>query len=391
MKRMNKLDEFLEHIKKTKSNNTASTYKSGLMHFIEWYGKNADTILEEQKKYVVSEDAEKRKYFGYKVDEYFRSLVNQEYTKNSARVLCNGITAFFEYYGFPIKLSKETTKVIITEKTYTPSIEEWRSMYALSDIKGKVYISLALDVPLRVNDFVAIRKDQINLEKDAPIEFSMISGKEDVLIKTFISENTKELLKAFVPTLKTENEYIFQNGNGSHLTDQALNILLKNLGEKAKIAIPKGMRLTHHAFRKTVYSECADKHVSVHIADILTGKQVPKDKLTYLSRIDLKKAFLEIHETLNLTNGHMKSTLETKDAQIEQLKAQNEDLKRRIDTLASLLKKEIAEEVIKQNLTVARKSGKVSTPQENLDALVQQRERQEKEEYAKRIDNGNGD
>jgi integrase len=388
MKETDKAQQFLDHIAKSKSKNTLLVYRGGLSEFLTWIGKDGNTVLAEHKENRLSADMEKGKFFDYKIDEYYAYLVAQGFSKNSARVKTNGITAFFRYYGLPVELSAQTTKVIETDVCYVPEIEELQKMFNHADIRGKVLISLALDVPVRAGDFITIKKDQIDLTREPPTRFVMQTSKEDVLIKTFLSAETIELLKSYIPTLKPENPYIFQNGNGGHLSDDAINGQLQTLAKEVGIAIPKGQRLSFHAFRKLVYSTCADCHFSVHLADMLVGKTVPRDKSVYLGKADLKAAFLEVHKRLSLTNGRMTATVESKDKEIAELRSELNEQKLLLRAMTQIFGNEILE---KAKLSMSSKMRLESvTPMQVLENLARGLAEQEKEEYRKRLENNNG-
>ena len=104
-KEMDRAQQFLDHIQKAKSKNTFLSYRNGLTEFLTWIGKDANTVLAEHKENRLSADMEKGKFFDYKIDEYYAYLVAQGFSKNSARVKTNGITAFFRYYGLPVDRS----------------------------------------------------------------------------------------------------------------------------------------------------------------------------------------------------------------------------------------------------------------------------------------------
>jgi hypothetical protein len=196
-----------------------------------------------------------------------------------------------------------------------------------------------------------------------------------------------------MPTLKAENPYLFQSNSHNHLDPESVGDILKSLAKKANVTIPKGKRLRFHAFRKRFLSTCADLKIDVNTAKLLVGKDVESSMLAYLSEVNHKKAFLEIKEVLNLSNGRIKATMESKDVEIEKLKKQNEDLQRQIDVLARLLKKELLEEAQKQGVIIAKESGKEATAMENLRFLAKIKEEQDRAEYERLLaeKNGNGD
>ena len=131
-----------------------------------------------------------------------------------------------------------------------------------------------------------------------------------------------QLLRTYVKTLPQNNFYLFPS-NGSHYDPEAIGKRLKVLAKKAKIHIPKGKRLRFHCFRKRFLSECANLKIDINTAKILVGKSVSKDMLTYLSEVEHKKAFEELHRRLQLTE--VKAVVNAKDAEIEALRKKIEE------------------------------------------------------------------
>jgi integrase len=102
-------------------------------------------------------------------------------------------------------------------------------MFQVGDLRAKLWISLSLDFAERVGDILSIKKTEIpDLDQETPIPFERVTQKEEVIAKTFLSSETVELLKAYLPTLKTENPYLFPS-NGNTLNEQAINYMLRNL------------------------------------------------------------------------------------------------------------------------------------------------------------------
>ncbi len=70
-------------------------------------------------------------------------------------------------------------------------------------------LSLGLDLAWRVSDFAPLRKSDIpDLNQSTPMQLEKITQKESVISSAFISRESVELLKAYVPTLPKENSYL---------------------------------------------------------------------------------------------------------------------------------------------------------------------------------------
>jgi len=92
---MNAKEKFLEHLRRGKKKSTYKSYKRGLELFLEWYGKDADTVLEERKADITSEALERRKNFDYQVEYFYKWELEQGYALTSARTNTLGIVQFF--------------------------------------------------------------------------------------------------------------------------------------------------------------------------------------------------------------------------------------------------------------------------------------------------------
>jgi hypothetical protein len=198
-------------------------------------------------------------------------------------------------------------------------------MFNCGNILDRVIISMALDLGWRIGDFVKIRKDMLpNLEQEPPIAIELITEKELIISKSFLSTQTVNLLKTYLNTLPQDNPYLFPNGNKGYLDAESIGKRLKVLAKKAQIKIPKGKRLRFHCFRKRFLSECANLKIDINTAKIMCGKSVEKSMLSYLSEVEHKKAFEEVHRRLRLTE--VQTVINAKDAEIEALKKRIEEL-----------------------------------------------------------------
>jgi integrase len=81
------------------------------------------------------------------------------------------------------------------------------------------------------------KSDLPSLNQESPIAFDTMTGKEDVIAHGFLSTETVDLLKVYLPTLERKNGdlYLFPSNGSSHISDEWLNRLLQRLAKKAKI------------------------------------------------------------------------------------------------------------------------------------------------------------
>jgi len=384
---------FLTYVQKARSKNTYIMYVQGLKKFAEWYGKSIDEILKERRNDLKSDDLFRKKRFAQKIEEFHADLVKRGHTPSTASTHCQGIRTIFTYYEMPVKVSGAVDKRVMSTKDVVPRIDQYQAMYkSASDLRDKLIISMGLNLAWRIGDFLAIRKDMLpNLEQRAPIPFELITEKEDVLAKSFLSAETVELLKEYLETIKDNpNPYLFPSNGEGHIDATTVNRTLRALAEKSGVQIPNGKRVRFHAFRKRFLSECANLRIDVNIAKILCGKDVEKSMLAYLSEVDLNEAFIRLSERLRTTEKKAVTMTNEKETQLEK---RIDELERLMHAVIALGGKDLiarAKEMLKLDVTMTM------TKQQLIDALKQIGEkewREQQKEYERIIteNNGNGD
>ncbi len=330
-----KVEDFLNYVKETKSKNTWKEYRHGIEKFAEWFGKSPNEIMELRTEDWASTDLHQKKRFVREIEKFHKNLIEKGYTINSARTMCLGLMQLFRFYEMPVTIQtgSDVSKTVVSTKDYVTTSEQNREMFKMADdLRSKIIISLGKDLGWRIGDFVKIKKEQLpNLEQEPPILFELITEKEDVLAKSFISAETVELLKQYLPTTPKENPYLFPSNSEKFIDPDTINRTLKQLAEKSNIKIPQNKRLRFHAFRKRFLSTCANLSVDVNIAKILVGKDVESSMLAYLSEVEHRIAFLKVHEVLRLTEMPMRKTKES-----------TTELEERLDVVENILRIMIA-------------------------------------------------
>jgi len=406
----NLAEKYLDHIKATASKNTYKEYRHGIEKFAKWYNKTPDEILDERRQDWTSGDLHQKKRFKREIEKFHAWLLqpihsirrrgklepNQAYSINSARTMCLGIQQLFRFYEMPIILDigSPVSRTVISTKDFVPTPQQYKEMYRVADnLRDKLIISMGKDLAWRIGDFAQIRKDGIespqlpNLNQDAPIPFDLITEKEDVLAKSFLSQETVDLLKEYLPTLRNDNPYLFQSNTEGHFDEESINRVLRTLAEKAKIIIPRNKRLRFHAFRKRFLSTCANLHIDINTAKVLVGKSVEKDMLTYLSEVEHKKAFLTIHNVLRLTEMPITRTT-PKD--VSDLEKRVDDLERLVHGVIALGGRELVDKAKRaldlMDIGLLRKQQLEQSLIETLKEIGEEEEKRLKEEYRKLIE-----
>lgn len=122
-----------------------------------------------------------------------------------------------------------------------------------------------------------------------PIAFTLLTQKEKIPAHCFLSKETVDQLKTYLPTLeKKNNEYLFASNGKSHISDEAISKMLKRLAKKAQIDL-NGKSLTFHCFRKMFLSASIDSGIGLTAGKKLCGKAIARSDDTYLTTVTLRK------------------------------------------------------------------------------------------------------
>jgi integrase len=294
-----------EFLNSTQNPNTRKEYRYGIKKFVDYYGKSAEKILELRKDDLTQQEGEnlveyknRASRFAKEIEKFHNQLLEQGYSTNTARNLTIGIRQLFRFYQMPvhIRAGSKVTKTIKTSRSFPLRIEHIRKMFAVADLRERVILSMATDLGLRISDFINLKKDDLPpLNQEPPIPFDVMTSKEEVEAHGFLSQETTELLKVYLPTIekKKDNNYLFPSNGKSHISDEWLNKLLQRLAEKSKIAM-NGKSLTFHCFRKMFLSTAIDSGIGLTAGKKLVGKAIPKSDDTYLTTIKLRQKFIQL-------------------------------------------------------------------------------------------------
>jgi integrase len=291
--------------------NTKKEYRHGIKKFCEWYGKSVEEILQLRKEDLTQINEEglveyrnRAARFEREIEKFHSSLLDKGFMINTARNLTLGIRQLFRYYemGIRFRAGSKIAKTVKTTKNFPLTIEHIRTMFKVADLRERVILNMATDLGLRIGDFIAIKKSDLPpLDQEPPISFDLMTDKEDVIAHGFISQESVDLLKAYLPTLekKNDNRYLFPSNSESHISDEWMNRLLQRLAEKAQIDL-NGKDFTFHCFRKMFLSAAIDSGVGLTAGKKLCGKAIAESDDTYLTTINLKTKFQQLKNFLTI-------------------------------------------------------------------------------------------
>jgi len=300
------VQEFLDSVSNP---NTRKGYRHGLKRFCEWYGKSAEEILELRKEDLTQKTGEnlieyrnRAARFEKEIEKFHSYLIDQGSAINSARGMTIGIRQLFRFYQMPIRMraGSKVAKTVKTTKSFPLTIEHVRAMFKAADLRERVILSMATDLGLRIGDFIALEKSDLStLDQEPPIAIDVMTNKENVVAHGFLSQESVDLLKVYLPTLerKNGNAHLFPSNGESHISDEWMNRLLQRLADKAQINM-NGKDLTFHCFRKMFLSAAIDSGIGMTAGKKLCGKAVAESDDTYLTTVHLREKFIQLKKFL---------------------------------------------------------------------------------------------
>jgi integrase len=328
------VQEFLDSLP---SKGTKKVYKYGLNKFLEWYGKTANVVLEERKDDLTQRPNEdivtyRNRSSNYEkiIESFYNYLIEKGYKINAAKSVTHGIRQLFRYYHMDVRMrhGSNVNRTVKTQKSFPLTIEHVRKMYAVADFRERVILSMATDLGLRISDFLKIKKrDLPDLSLEAPISFDVMTDKEDVIAKGFLSQETVGVLKKYLETLPEDNPYLFPSNQKKPkpISKTQVGNLLRDLAQKAKIKIKNGKSLSFHCFRKMFVSASIDSGIGLIAGKILCGKTVDSSDSTYLTTVKLRQHFIQLKKFLTI-NEQPKIEAEKMDSLKKAINRLQEDL-----------------------------------------------------------------
>jgi len=298
-----------EYLDSVANPNTKKSYRIGIQKFCEWFDKSPREVLEMRKDDLTQKTREnlieyrnRAARFEKEIEKFHSYLLEQGYKTNTARNLTLGIRQLFRFYQMPIRIraGSKVSKTVKTSRSFPLRIEHVRKMFEVADLRERVILSMATDLGLRISDFIKIKKGDLPpLDQEAPIMFDVMTNKEEIVAHGFLSNETIELLKLYLPTLKKDNLYLLPSNGKRHISDEWLNRLLQKLADKAQIEL-NGKSLTFHCFRKMFLSTAIDSGIGLTAGKKLCGKAIPKSDDTYLTTMRLGEKFTQLKKFLTI-------------------------------------------------------------------------------------------
>ncbi len=242
--------------------------------------------------------------FQKEIEKFHSHLLEKGYSINSARNMTLGIRQLFRYYQMPTtsRTGSDVSRTVQTSRNFPMTIEHVRKMFKVANLKERAILSLAVDLGLRISDFLSIKKTDIpSLDGEAPIAFDLLTQKEKITAKCFLSQESVNLLKTYLPTIqkKKNNVFLFASNGKTHVSDESVGKMLKKLAAKAQINL-NGKSLTFHCFRKMFLSASIDSGIGLTAGKLMCGKAVKQSDSTYLTVVKLREKFIQLKRFLSI-------------------------------------------------------------------------------------------
>jgi integrase len=345
------VQEFLNSINNPR---TRKGYRFGLNKFVEWFNKPAEEILTMRQEDLTQKPGEnlveyrnRAARFEKEIEKFHSYLLEKRYSINSARNMTLGIRQLFRYYQMPVTMrsGSKVSQTVKTTKNFPLTIEHVRKMFQVANLKERMILALAVDTGLRISDFLAIKKTELPpLGAEPPIAFTLLTQKEKIPAHCFLSKETINQLKTYLPTLKKKNNvYLFASNGKSHISDEAVSKMLNRLADKAQIDL-NGKSLTFHCFRKMFLSASIDSGIGLTAGKKLCGKAIARSDDTYLTTVKLREKFIQLKKFLKITQPS-----ETEGRQMEKLSSLVAKLAEDLEQ-----QKTVSQAVAKENFKIRR-------------------------------------
>jgi len=294
-----KEEDFLQSLGKS----TRKSYRTGLRKFERYFGKPVNEILKLREQDLNSDNIHQKRRFEKEIEKFHQSLLDNGCSINTARTMTLGIIQIFRFYDMPIKKRRGSkfSRRVISMRDHMLTIFDIRKMYKVGDLRARTLLCISKDLGWRISDFLSILKSNVEsmINKEPPVPFRKLTKKEKVPAYSFLSDESFQHLKIFLPTLNPDNKWLWQGKRrNSHLDAETVNDLLKKLAKDAQLELTGSLHF--HAFRKLFMTTGVELGCNHWAIKMLVGKAVKSSDFTYISQAQLRDTFLKIQDVLRI-------------------------------------------------------------------------------------------
>lgn len=324
---MTKVNDWLSAIP---SPYTRKSYKAGIKKFEVFYGKGIETLIEKTGRET-----------GRIIEKFYVWLKEQGHGQNTCRNFINSPIQFLKFFGNEPKYRKSLGmyRTVPTTRDHRAKIQEIQAIAKLADLREQILLEIFL-LGLRIGDVSILEWQTFDVSGECPIPIQIMTRKEEVVARSFITKEFKNLLEKYIPLLDKTNKYLFQSKRKRHLSTKQISNIFKKLVERAGIHNHGLFRW--HTGRKLFLRTCAELGISSWSAKLIVGKSIPTSDDTYVHDAELKGDFLKISKVLRLfpkTIPQAEDILKKLENALKHVEKENAVSKTRID----ILQKQVAE------------------------------------------------
>lgn len=351
----NKYWAFIKAKLNTKRNR--EVYDQYGVRFFSFIDEEPDQVFERKKKQISEDDPIIREHYETKIKHYKDYLVGLHYTDETVKGYLKVVTGFFDKIGLGLNLPKGFWDVRVSEyvrdhketKRY-PYLEEIKSIYHASDLRGKTALLFGCQNGLINSDVVKITWNKLNLnwdDIDYYTDFYVVDHKRvktDVEGKMVLGPDLLyDLKQLWLQNDKPSSGYVL-NYRGSKLKSHVMNTWFNESATKA-LGPERAKEITYTDLRD-FYNNIvkSKKEIKQEIADVLMGHKPAGSRGEYYvsdqtviehysgiySEISINswkfKAKVEGLDELNKEVRDLKTTIEQQEKEVISIKTRNEGL-----------------------------------------------------------------
>jgi integrase/recombinase XerC len=278
--------DYLEHIKKF-SPHTVRAYKQDIQQFLDYFAEG-DLKMDKDN-----------------VRDFIAVVYMQDRKKTTISRKIYAIKSFFVYLQRQGKITKNPFDVISTPKEdrTLPEILTEREMREFLNrlptetfihLRNRAVFEMLYATGLRVSELVGLKRVDINFEECLLRVIG--KGKKERIVP--FHRKAREVLLTYLgharDKFKTDNEYIFLNARGKHITTRAIEMIV---GDVYRDLMASNKHVYPHLFRHSFATHLLQRGANLRIIQELLGHSslATTEKYTSLNYEDLLNVYREFH------------------------------------------------------------------------------------------------
>ena len=338
-----------------KARSTQQVYLAAFEAFLERWDLNPDKMYEMRMADLESGDPRDKQNVERMVKVYMNELLEEGKAPSTVRQVSKAVGSFMESQNLELKLKAKDKPRVVSNGQSLALASHIRTMYDQVSPemreRNRAIIMVLKDSGLRVSDISLINMEdweKARTLKTEVGEFKVFEAKATKktgdLAYIHLGPESVNAVREYLkvrpewtprPKEKDEKESLFLDRPGTRMSNAAMSTLMKNLGLKTGSG-----KVSAHSFRKfhrtklegAGMPEAWVKKLQGKTADVYS-KPEETGQLTHDPKD--KKGYIDCYHALRIfgTEATTKQ-VEEQASEIEKLKAENEELRKRVDALS---------------------------------------------------------